>query len=318
MIFFGLVLNGACSRQSPEAQPAPAEPAAKADSTPHPVSLTPAEVAKLGVITTAATAIDYVAQIGGFAVVLSHDAIAQAVADTATAQGAARHSHAVLARMQRLAGTPGADSVETREDAERQAAADTAALLLAQAKASSVLGQRPPWAAHENSHLPAELAAGRAKLLRVTFPLGAWNEGVPGVLRISRLDPRPSGDRWTTRAVWNAPADPDIPGRSFFALLRDSDLGEGERALASAPAGNTDTPTPGVAIPAAAVVVSEGRYWCYVERAPGVFVRTPLDISRPTSDGYFVTAGIHPGDPVVAAAAGMLLARETNPGREAE
>jgi hypothetical protein len=35
-------------------------------------------------------------------------------------------------------------------------------------------------------------------------------------------------------------------------------------------------------------------------------------------DGYFVTEGIAAGDKVVTAAAGLLLARETNPSSEAD
>ena len=38
----------------------------------------------------------------------------------------------------------------------------------------------------------------------------------------------------------------------------------------------------------------------------------------PTDDGYFVNEGIAPGAQVVTASAGLLLARETNPGTEAE
>jgi hypothetical protein len=38
----------------------------------------------------------------------------------------------------------------------------------------------------------------------------------------------------------------------------------------------------------------------------------------PTDDGYFVKEGVGPGAQVVTSSAGLLLARETNPGTEAD
>jgi hypothetical protein len=139
------------------------------------VKLTEEEVAKLGIATAAAAAVQYVPAKQGFGVVMSHDAIAQAVADVATAQAGLRLSQAGLARVARLDGTAGAQSAEAHESAARQAAVDTAALRLAEAKLSALLGQRPPWAGQNDSKMLTELAEGHAKLLRVTFPLGVLN-----------------------------------------------------------------------------------------------------------------------------------------------
>jgi hypothetical protein len=44
----------------------------------------------------------------------------------------------------------------------------------------------------------------------------------------------------------------------------------------------------------------------------------PLDISRPMAGGYFTKDAIRPGEAIVTSAAGLLLARQTNPGSEAE
>jgi hypothetical protein len=282
------------------------------------VKLTEEEVAKLGIATTAAAAIQYVPAKQGFGVVLNHDAIAQAVADVATAQAGVQLSQAVLARIARLEGTAGAQSAEARESAARQAAVDAAALRLAQAKSSAIFGQRPPWAGRQDdSKMLAELAEGHAKLLRVTFPLGVLN-ATPNSLRISRLDAATVGERWTARAVWDAPADPGIPGRNFFAVLPHADVGEGERVLIWATGDSSERAESGILVPPSAVVVADGKYWCLVERQPGVFSRALLDISRPMADGYFVRDGIKPGDPIVTSAAGLLLARQANPSSEAE
>jgi hypothetical protein len=323
-----LVLCGSCGRQPPAPDAAKAEPEEKVEGTDKAesnagiVTLKPEEVAGLGITASAAAAVRYQAATSGFGVVLGHDVIAQAVADVATAQAVAAQSRAVLARMQRLAGTPGADSTEARENAARQAAVDAAALRLAKAKSSSVLGQNPPWAGREDSKLPEELAEGRAKLVRVTFPLGSVNGRAPQRLWLARLGTAGAGERWTAHGVWDAPADAGVPGRSFFALLQGIEVGEGERLLAwtasGGGGGDSGQAESGILIPSSAVVASDGRYWYYLERQPGEFARTAMDISRPMADGYFVQGGLKGGDLIVTSAAGLLLAREINPSTEAE
>ena len=320
------LLCAACSKQAsaPEAAKAASEAAPEAGGAAEEkedagtVKLTPDEVAKLGLTTTGAAAARFAAAKQGFGVVLSHDVIAQTVADVAAAQATARQSQAVLARIARLAGTAGAESTEARESAVRQAAVDAAALRLAEAKASATLGQHPPWSGQDNSPLPTELAEGRSKLLRVTFPLGTLRGTVPGSLRVARLDLGLVGERWTARAVWDAPADSGLPGRSVFAVLQHTDAAEGERLLVWAGGDASAGSESGVLVPPTALVVSEGKYWCFVERQSGLFARVAVDIGRSMADGYFLADSIKPGDAIVTSGAGLLLARQTNPSSDAE
>jgi len=325
-----LTLLGACGKQQPAADAAKEAPEEKggekaaagekdeAGAGAGAVKLTSEEIEKLGIKTAAAASVQYAAAKQGFGVVMSHDAIAQAVADVATAQAGVRLSEAALARIARLDGTPGAQSAEARESAARQAAVDAAALRLAEAKSSAMFGQRPPWARQNGGKTLAELAEGQVKLLRVTFPLGVVSGAAPNSLRVSRLDAAAVGERWTARPVWDAPFDSAIPGRSFFAVLEHTDVGEGERVLVWAAGDNSGRAESGVLVPPTAVVVIDGKYWCFVEREPGVFSRSALDISRPMADGYFVKDSIKPGDLIVTLGQGLLLARQTNPSTEAE
>lgn len=313
-LLLSLALLSACGGPEPAAPAArtpPEEKSAALEQGDTDIDLTPEEVAKLGLVTTAATAVDYIPVRQGFGVVESHEAIAQAVADVATAQAEQRQSQAALARVARLAGTAGAASAEARESTVRQAAVDAAALRLAQAKSSVTLGQQPPWAGRDDDPVLADLAAGRSKLLRVTFPLGALQGPPPASLHISRLDAPPASEGWTGRPVWDAPADITMPGRSFFALLRRTEAGEGERLLVWAAGAGSAPALAGVLVPASAVVLSGGRFWCYVEQRAGVFRRMPLDISRPMSGGYFTQDAIRAGDAIVTSAAGLLLAHQS-------
>lgn len=271
--------------------------------------------AHLGIETAPAEAAVYAVEHEGYGVVLAHDAIAQALADAKSAAAAARLSHAVLARMEGLAGTPGADTAEAHDAAVHQVAADDAALALARRKMSALLGDHPPWSGRDQDPLLEALAAGTRKLVRITFPSGRLAApgpgGAPSALHLAPLDDRDTARRWIARPVWAAPADPAIPGRSVFAVLPAEDIAEGERLLGWAAA--ADGGAHGVWIPASAVLMHDGRYWCYVERKPGLYVRIGVDVGRPLRDGYFLDSAAAPGEPIVIRGAGLLLARETNP-----
>jgi hypothetical protein len=279
------------------------------------VSLKPEEIEKMGIVTTEARAITSEPEVNGFGVVIAHETIAQGVAELRTAIAAERQSHSALERSRRLAGTPGAMPADTQETAERQAAADRAALELARQRLSSTFGQNPPWKNPESSSELSALASGQTKLVRVTFPLGSVGDSAPKDVRLGHIDASPVGKNWESRSVWRAPADSTVPGRSFFAILKTSEASEGDHLMAWAPVGAAE---PGVLVPAAATVMSQGKYWCYIEEEPGTFVRTEFDPGRPTPEGYFVKEGISAGDKIVIAAAGQLLARETNPSAEPE
>jgi hypothetical protein len=279
------------------------------------VSLKPEEVESMGIVVTAALPTNHAPETAGFGMVSPHEVIAQAVAELVTAAATERQSRAVLARTQHLAGTPGAMPADALESAERQGTVDQAALLLARQRLTASFGQNPPWKDDAGSPVLRALAGGEAKLVRVTFALGALSDATPATLRLSHIDATKPGKSWISTTIWNAPADATVPGRSFFALLKGSNVGEGERLLAWAPVG---APEPGVLVPASAAVISDSKFWCYVERKPGVFVRTELDTSAPLAEGYFVKDGIAAGDKVVTASAGLLLARETNPSTAAD
>ncbi len=339
----GWLLLGACHKNSPaggEAAPAKSQPAAKSDAggkedaagkevaagkenaagkedaadkeKAEGVTLTPEQIEKLGVATQTAQTIDYSEETAGFGVVVGHETIAQAAAELATAQATDRLSRSTLSRTKKLDGTPGALSADVEESAAQKAEVDAAALVLTQQRLSSTLGMKPPWKSGEKGAILQQLADGKIKLVRVTFPLGALSGGTPARLRAAHIGAKP-GTGWKMNVVWDAPADASVPGRSFFALLKESDAGEGERLQVWAPIGESAS---GVVIPAAAAVMSEAKYWCYVEKKPGTFERVEIDASKPTPDGYFVTEGVAAGDKIVTAAAGQLLAKESASGAE--
>jgi hypothetical protein len=322
----GLLLAGGCHKTQPaDAAKSGAEKAATsdnpadskeaADKGPAGVTLSSEQIEKLSLQTQEAKATSYVDETAGYGTVLPHESIAQALADLTTAQATEKQSHAALARTQKLAGTAGALSAEVEEANVRQAAVDTAALNLVRQRLSATLGQKAPWTGGGNQGLLSELASGTAHLVRITFPLGSLDGAVPQNLQVSRIGSPVHDKRWKITLVWAAPADTSVPGRSFFAVLRNSETGEGERILAWAPVGAAQS---GILIPADAVVVSEAKYWVYVEDKPGHFVRTAISADKAVADGYFVTGPPKPGDKIVTQGVAQLLAQESNSGADAE
>jgi hypothetical protein len=303
-------------RQAPSAAEAPATDAKnKAPPEAEGVTLKPEEIEKAGIKTTRLGASSHAPESQGYALVITRETSAQAVADLTSAAALERQSRSALTRARSLAGTPGAMPVEAQETAERQAVVDHAALVLAQRRLSATYGQNSPWKDNHHSPLLTSLARGDTKLTRVTFPLGALGSTLPTKLRLTHIGEAQGAKSIETLAVWSAPADATIPGRSFFAILKGGDGSEGERLIAHAAVGAAEN---GVIVPYSATVISAGKYWCYIEDKPGLFVRTEIDPGMPTDDGYFVKEVIGPGAQVVTTSAGVLLARETNPGTAAD
>ena len=287
------------------------------------LTLDKATVMRLGIRTAPLQTAQYRNETSGFGVVLAFDTLAQTDADLTTAESAAANSRAAADRARALFAADVAVSRQTVEAAERQAAADAAQLALAERKAVAAWGQGAPWRTPQaRSQFLARLASGDLALARVTFAASAIGDGAPSSIRAQRVDAPSGGQSWTSATLWSAPTDPTFPGRSFFALIeRARGLAPGERLLISLPARRAEQ---GVIIPAAAVVIAEGKAWYYaaavvpliIPLAPYIeFTRQMLDLGQPLADGYFVTGG-EPGEDVVVDGAGLLLARETGTAEE--
>ena len=280
------------------------------------VSLTGEQMKSLGIATAPARAGRYRRKLSGYGVVVALDTIAQADADVSTASAAAAQSAAAAVRARVLsAGGEAAVSKEVVEAAESKAAADQAALALARRKSQAAFGLRAPWhTPSQRAAIMGQLGAGRAVLLRITFPLGALAGMKPQKVAISRTGA--DAATWDSSRLWQAPADPNLPGQGFYCLLEGADLAQGEHVTATVDIGPAKT---GVVIPMAAILIGEDDTWAFVEPKDGHFEKVRIDTSRPEADGYFIAAdaGIAPGERVVTGSAGLLLARESNPSTDA-
>jgi hypothetical protein len=296
-----------CSKEAP---PAPTPSKSEATNT---VSLTADEAAKLGILTVPSRPMVFSPRGAGYGMVVGLETVAQAFAELKTAAAAASQSNAAAIRARNLAGgDEAAVSQEVLEAAQSKALADEASLSLAQRKADATFGRDAPWRTDaDRDQTLRKLAAGRAALVRVTFPSGALGAAKPVSIRVARLGT--DEPAWSTHIIWSAPADPTAPGAGFYGLLDGSNLTQGEHVTAWTGVGAALT---GIWIPKAAILLSESDTWVYVESGSGHFKRIRVDISHPDGDGYFIQAdaGIAPEQHVVVGGAGLLLARELNPG----
>ena len=269
--------------------------------------LTAEQSEAMGLETATLAAVSHRDQLAGYGSVQMLDTIAQADADTTSAEAVAAQSAAAAARAKELAsGDDAAISRETWEVANAKATTDQAALLLARHKADATFGLNAPWrSGAQRSAILARLQSGRTVLVKASFPIGASINAKS--FSITRLGANSKG--WDTASVWEAPADTAIPGRSLFALVDGSDLAAGERVIATLTVG---APQKGVLVPATALVLGESETWAYIKNAD-TYLRTRIDISHPEGDSYFVATGLEPGQEVVTSGAGQLYAREINP-----
>ena len=300
------LLLGCDRAATPESAPAPAKPAAPALH----VVLTGEQIEHLDIQTSVIAAAVYVPQLQGFGVVVRFDELAQAESEVETAEAAARQSASALARARKLNVAHFA-SGEALDAAKKQAETDDALLALAKRKESVTYGRGAPWKTPaERRKIFDSLAKGEKTLVRVTFAGDGMPVEPPGSIGVRRLVNRQAQVEIKSEMVWDAPADASMPGRSLFALMPGGALAEGERLLAFADSGARVS---GVLIPETAIVMSDGKIWCYVAEANGSFGRRPVDTTRALPGGYFAGDGFRVGEAVVTQGQSLLLAYEMNP-----
>ncbi|TBR71309.1 MAG: multidrug transporter [Nevskiaceae bacterium] len=143
----------------------------------------------------------------------------------------------------------------------------------------------------DGTTLATDLVQHKRVLIQVTLPLGVLLSEAPQTAFIDIT----TGQR--VRIEFVSPAtrtDPKIQGVSFFYT---ADAASGAlpdmNVIALLPAGQ---PTPGIAIPASAVVWLQGRAWVYLQSAANTFTRREIPTTQPAPGGGYVVPAL-PDDP---------------------
>jgi hypothetical protein len=317
-ILFAILGMAGCEREP--AQSAPESKAAVGTAEYPGVELDEESMQRLGVEIVAITTSRSLAVTSGTAIVLDSAALTATLADIDAARAEATATQANYQRLQLLYADDGNASRQAVETAQTQWMAVRTRLVSIEARTRSewgapfvsAQGSRPAWL--------ADLAAGRAALLRAEF-VGALPTDA------ARLDYSLLGNDAEAAAAQTlayvgrshaqmlATGGASVLLRAKGAVGSESVLRPGERlaVIASSHAGSQRA-----LVPAAAVFVDGGQFWCYVQRAAGRFDRVALTATTRVAEGYPVAEGINAGDKVVVRGAPLLLSLERGAGRVAD
>lgn len=241
----------------------------------------------------------------GFARGLDTGALAAIDAEILTARSAASASQAEAARLALLASQDQSASVKSVQAARAQATTDTARAVLAARRIGLEYGAGlARLGARERGALIADVAAGRAALVRVDVP-GA------GLADLTRV--RVDGGGGSLRVIGPAAAaDARLQSAGVLAIFRGPLAGSATNGRVFGVTVERGDAESGVVIPRDAVLRWRGGLWVYRQQGGGTFSRTELIDARPTADGWFVASGqaaaLPTGSRVAVGAAGTLLA----------
>lgn len=286
-----------------------AEPAVAAET----VRLDARTQERLGIATTTLAPASRVHRSETWARILDPAALAAAISELQAATAAAAASQAEATRSERLHADDGNISAQRRDLAVAQAAADAARASIALARLRMDWGPGVAGLPHAARKALVEAAlAGSRALVRIELPqqlpldsgFGAAEVqprrnsaplpvAVLGTMAVADL-------RWQTRGLLGVVDDPQgllAPGQVLGAYL-----------LQPGP------PASGVEVPRSALLRWRGQLWVYVQTGPEDFERRPLPAAEAYADGWFVAAGLIPGEKVVHAGVVSLLAREQQSG----
>ncbi len=290
-----------------------AGPARADDDKVKPVTLPLQTQRKLGLTVQPLAAAVRSATVAGFARAIDPGPLAQLDADIDATAAAAQASGAEAVRARGLNVSSGVVSTKALQAAEAQARADASHLAALRRRVGLEWGEGLARLGDARlGALLAEIAAGRAALLRIDTASGLGQMGLKGV----DIDLGPLGRAHAVVLGAARAADPRLLSPGLIAVVRGPlahSLSTGLSVPVTLTAG---APVRGVVAPRDALLRSGGQTWVYVRTGPEAFLRRPVRGAIPDPDGLFTPTGLRPGEPVVTQGAAALFAAETNLGED--
>jgi multidrug efflux system membrane fusion protein len=249
-------------------------------------------------------------QIRGFGRVLDPGPLATEVNELETAQAAAAASNEEWKRTKVLQ-TQETASVRAVQAAEAAAVRDR--LLVQTARDRIELAWGGILARRANlAGLTHALTAREQVIVRVQLPIG---DETPERLLGARVGALTmSGAAVEAEFIGNAPdTDPQLQGQGFLFLTRANTLRLTPGAAVTASLQVEGPAAHGVFLPATSVLRHDGQTWVYVQTNATTFVRRPVSLDFPQTDGWLITEGLHPAERTVTQGAQVLLSEELKP-----
>ncbi len=267
------------------------------------VTFDPETQKRVGLSMTALTAAEHRPTRRGFGRVLEAAPLVALLNEVALARTNLAAAEKELGRSKLLFGQSNL-SEKSLLAAESAAARDRLAAQAAEARLALAFGRELATRA-DLLELSRSLAALDSVLVRVDLAAG---EAMPAAATRTHLF-APANEAETFEAEFIGPAtsvEPEFQGQAFLCLARQISRriapGANLTAILDLP-GEAST---GVVIPRGAVVRSDGRGWAFVQTGADTFIRREVALTRPTSDGWFVTSDFKAGEKVVVTGAQVL------------
>lgn len=259
-----------------------------------------------GIVVTKAATGQWSPELRGFGRVLDPAPLAAIVNDFFSAQAAYNASNQEYERLKALNEQANA-SVRALQSAQAAALRDQLAVQAVRDRLGLSWGNVFAGESDLAAFVQALIARNRV-LLRVDLPAGQALDGAPADARIVTL----SGKTAQAKYLGPAPAtDPQLQGQGFILCTATNTLSLAFGQAISGYLKVPGEPVAGAIVPRGAVVRTEGAAWVYVMNAGGEsFTRREIPLDRPTDTGWFVSAGIAPGDYLVESGAQTLLSQE--------
>jgi hypothetical protein len=265
--------------------------------------------ARLGVATQALQAARRSASASGFARALDPGPLAQLDSDIAAAVATYEASRAEAARTRDLNAADQTVSKQAAEAAASQARQDAAKLALLRKRVG--LEWSPALAALSDARrgkLVADLAAGRASLLRIDSALGLSQMRGSAEIELTGGGRAHAAILGPTRT-----GDPRLQSTGLLALItgpQAMQFGAGTVAPATLATGGGGE---GVLIPRAALLRTGGHTVVYVRKDATDFEQRVVPAGLSDPEGLFVTSGFRAGEAVVTTGASQLFAAQNKP-----
>lgn len=158
--------------------------------------------------------------------------------------------------------------------------------------------------------LVTTLATGQIALVRLDVPAGESIKEPP--IGATLISPSDAGAVIPVQLLGPAGfTDAQTQGQGFLVLTKPDGprLTPGTLVIGSIQlAGEKES---GVTVPRAAIVRHEGEAFIYVETKAGEFTKKEIELEHATASGWFIHAGLKPGDKVVVTGAQQLLSDES-------
>jgi hypothetical protein len=295
--------------ESPRSEPGEVSTATRVQRGPEGVTirLDAATRERIGLQVSPLAAVELPLVVRGFGRLLEPGALAAPVDDREAARAAFEAADREYRRVQTLQRGNSNASQRDLEVARAAFERDRAAFRAAEARLVSMWGGEAE-ERRDLSVLVQSLVAREAGVARIDLPLGAVLSGRPTGGRVAALVD-PGGSPVEATLLGTAPdTDPTTQGRGFLLLIERPPWPPG-----TALTGWLAVPGPpqaGVDVPRAALLRHAGRSFLYVQTAGDTFARRPVQLERPTSDGWFVASGLAAGERVVVIGAQQLLSAE--------